>query len=150
MGATRDEIRTIFRLFKEIGLVAQLSNNMLERLLPKGMTLAQFAVLHHLKREGGNQTPIQLARAMQVTKGAMTNTIGHLERAGYVTVTPDERDGRSKRINLTEAGWAARAAAAEAIKPRLTQLATVFDSGEMGGMLPLLRGVREVLDEQRA
>ena len=45
-----------------------------------------------------------VATALQVSKGAMTNTLGHLERAGWIAVRPDEKDGRSKRVDLTEAG----------------------------------------------
>ena len=89
----------MFGFFNEIGIIAQLSGNAFEKVMTGGMTLSQFSVLNHLARLGGNRTPLQIARAMQVTKGTMTNTLGHLERARHISVRPDERDGRSKRVD---------------------------------------------------
>ncbi|MCE3289998.1 MAG: MarR family transcriptional regulator, partial [Caulobacter sp.] len=74
----------------EIGIISQLSNAALERSLPEGMSAAQFGVLTHFMRRGGEKSPAQLAKAFQVTKGAMTNTLQRLEAQGFVRVVGDE------------------------------------------------------------
>ena len=142
-------IQALFRLLNEIGIIAQLSGNAFERVMPEGMTLPQFVVLNHLIRLGGDRTPLDLARAMQVTKGAMTNTLHHLQAAGYISVRPDERDGRSKRVNPTDCGRRARDAAIAALEPELSALAEFVPAGEVRSVLPCLERLRRVLDERR-
>ena len=75
-------------MFNEIGIISQLSSNRLERVLPEGMSVAQFSVLNHLVRLGGSWAPSRLARAFQVTKGAMTNTLQRLEAQGLIRSRP--------------------------------------------------------------
>jgi DNA-binding MarR family transcriptional regulator len=140
----------MFRFLNEIGIVAQLSGNAFERTMPDGMTLPQFVVLNHLIRLGGGKTPLDLARAMQVTKGAMTNTLGHLERAGHISVTPDPNDGRSKRVDITAGGRAIHADAVRAIGPELEHLLSVLPLDRIEAALPLLEDLRRILDERRS
>jgi DNA-binding MarR family transcriptional regulator len=140
---------TLFRFFNEIGIIAQLSGNAFEKVMTGGMTLPQFSVLNHLVRLGGDRTPLQIARAMQVTKGTMTNTLGHLQRAGHITIRPDERDGRSKRVDITERGRAAREQAIAAMAPELAWLAQRIRLDDVAAALPLLEQVRKLLDERR-
>ena len=139
----------MFGFFNEIGIIAQLSGNAFEKVMTGGMTLSQFSVLNHLARLGGNRTPLQIARAMQVTKGTMTNTLGHLERARHISVRPDERDGRSKRVDITPSGLAARNAAIAALMPELGFLAERISLEDMAAAMPLLEQVRKILDERR-
>ena len=98
-------------LFSEIFMADQLARNRLSRALPKGMELSHFSVLKLLVRSGAERTPAQLARAFHVTRGAMTNTIGKLEWAGYVHVRPDWDDARRKLISVSPSGRKARDAA---------------------------------------
>ncbi|WP_206075908.1 MarR family transcriptional regulator [Mesorhizobium sp. Z1-4] len=139
----------MFGFFNEIGIIAQLSGNAFEKVMTGGMTLSQFSVLNHLARLGGDRTPLQIARAMQVTKGTMTNTLGHLERAGHIFVRPDERDGRSKRVDITPLGLAARNTAIAALMPELGWLAERISLEDMAAAMPLLEQVRKILDERR-
>ncbi len=143
------DVETMFRLFTEIGIVAQLSGNAFASVLPNAMTLPQFVVLNHLARLGGNRTPLQMARAIQVTKGAMTNTLGHLERTGYISIVPDEKDGRSKRVDITTSGQKARQAAIRALEPELRFLTEAFPPSSVGSVLPFLEQLRVLLDERR-
>ncbi len=46
-------IEELFDFFTEIGIIAQLNEAAIERQLPQGMSLAQFVMLHHLSRLGG-------------------------------------------------------------------------------------------------
>lgn len=149
MTATETEIQAMFRFFNEVAIIAQLSGAAFEKVMPGAMTLSQFAVLNHLSRLGGNRTPHQIARAMQVTKGTMTNTIGHLERAGFIAVKPDPVDGRAKRINITPEGNAARQAAVEAMTPELAAIGVDIEPSRMAAALPLLEDLRKILDARR-
>ncbi|MFO1069224.1 MAG: MarR family transcriptional regulator [Geminicoccaceae bacterium] len=144
-----DDVAAMFRFLNEIAIIAQLSGAAFEKVMPGTMTLPQFAVLNHLTRLGGNRTPLQIATALQVSKGAMTNTLGHLERAGWIAVRPDEKDGRSKRVDLTDTGRAAHGAAVRAIAPELTWLSGVIAPERVRAATPLLVEMRMALDERR-
>lgn len=149
MTASDTELQTMFRFFNEVAIISQLSGAAFEKVMPGAMTLSQFAVLNHLSRLGGNRTPHEIARAMQVTKGTMTNTIGHLERAGFIAVRPDPVDGRAKRIDITDAGRSARQAAIDAMAPELAGIGEAVSPASLAAALPLLENMRKVLDARR-
>lgn len=138
-----------FQFLNEIGIIAQISGNMLERVLPDGMKMSHFVVLNHFVRLGGERTPQELARIFQVTKGAMTNTIQRLEAQGFISVTPDTRDQRSKRIAITPAGAQARQRAIEAIVPMLAEMNQALGNAQLEEALPLLVQLRQWLGKQR-
>jgi DNA-binding MarR family transcriptional regulator len=140
----------IFRLFNEIGIIAQLSSRLFESVMPPGMTLAQFTVLNHFVRLGGARSPAALADAFQVTRATMTSTLGRLEAKGLVAVTPDPDDGRGKRVVLTEAGRAMRERCIASLAPRLARLEDRIDDDEAAALLPALLHLRRVLDADRA
>ncbi|OJF97523.1 MarR family winged helix-turn-helix transcriptional regulator [Pararhizobium antarcticum] len=140
---------TMFRILNEIGIIAQLSGNAFEKVMPDGMTLSQFTVLNHLVRLGDGRTPLSIAQAMQVTKGAMTNTLGHLEGKGFVRIEPDTHDGRSKRVFLMPAGRLARDGAITALGPELAALCAEIPVATLSQALPLLETLRKVLDARR-
>ena len=50
-----------FQLFNEIGIIAQLSGNRFQRVLPQGLTVAQFSLLNHCVRLGDGWTPATLS-----------------------------------------------------------------------------------------
>ena len=139
----------IFRFFTEIGIIEQLARNACERVMPGGLTLSQFAVLNHFARRGGAQSPLSLARAMQVTKGTMTNTLGKLEAKGLVAIAPDPADGRAKLVSLTAAGLALRQAAIAALAPDLESLLGEFGERRFARATPFLAQVRDYLDRAR-
>lgn len=133
----------------EIGIIAQLSNAAVERSLPEGMSAAQFGVLTHFMRRGGEESPAKLAAAFQVTKGAMTNTLQRLEAQGFVLVVADEADGRRKRVSLTQDGARAYEAGLMALRPRMEGLREAFTDAEFEAALPFLRALRVWMDENR-
>lgn len=145
----QETVAGAFVLMTEIGIIAQLATHAFESRMPAGLTMAQFSVLNHLARMGGSPTPAELAGAMQVTKGAMTNTVHHLERRGLAKVAPHERDGRSKRVSLTDAGRNEREAAIAALAPELGALAQVLGDDRLALVLPVLADVRRFLDTRR-
>ena len=120
-------------LFSEILTVDQLVRNRLTRVLPKGMEISHFSVLNHLARSNGERTPAQLAKNFHVTRGAMTNTLGKLEWAGYVHIRPDWDDARRKLV---------------AISPVLTELLSEMGEEKVKPALPILRELRVKLEAE--
>lgn len=138
-----------FRFLTEIGIIAQLAGAAFEKAMPPGMTMPQFEVLHHLARLGGEWTPLRLANAMQLTKGAMTNTLGHLSGKGYVAIRPDDKDGRSKLVSLTAEGRMARDVSIAAMAPELAALVEGVSVELLVEAIPALETVRRFLDRRR-
>ncbi len=129
-------------LFSEMFMADQLVRAQLAKALPKGMELSHFSVLHHLARGGSERTPAQLAKAFHVTRGAMTNTIGKLEWAGYVHIRPDWDDARRKFVSISPSGLRARDAALEAIAPILSDVVHALGQDKVRATLPVMRELR--------
>lgn len=138
-----------FRLFNEIGILAQLTRAMFETRLPPGFVMAQFAVLNHLIRVKDGQTPLALARAFQVPKTSMTHSLSVLEAAGLVELRPNPDDGRSKLVFLTEAGRRFREEAIAALAPDVARIAQAIPAGRAEALIPTLEALRRFLDEDR-
>lgn len=136
-------------LLTEIAIIDQLASTAAQRLLPPDLSLAGHGVLHHLTRLPGDWGPARLARAFQLTKGAMTNTVQRLEAAGYVRLEDDPRDGRSRFVRVTPAGAAVLATAQAALAPHLARIAEAIDSDAASEALPVLRRLRSWLDANR-
>ena len=79
----------------------------------------------------------------------MTKTLGHLEGKGYVTVSPDPKDGRGKVVRITPAGREARDQAVAAVTPALAEVLAVIGPDGLDSALPALRDVRRHLDKAR-
>ncbi len=136
----------VFQFFNEIGIIDQLARTRLERALPGGLKAPQFGVLNHFARLGGRRSPAELARAFQVTRGAMTNTLQRLEARGLVKISADPRDGRAKQVEITESGRRVREEAIAAVMPLVEGLSSTLDQRDLADVLPLLRKVRVALD----
>ena len=147
--AEDDPLRLVFAVFNEIGIIDQLASTRLTRVLPGGLQRSQFGVLNHFVRLGGARTPLELARAFQVSKGTMTNTLQRLEAAGLIAVAPDAKDRRSKRVTITAKGRATHAAAVEALRPEAEALAATLDLTRLAALLPELTRIREIMDKAR-
>lgn len=132
-------------LFSEIMTADQLLRSKIARVLPKGMELSHFSVLNHLAGQGVERTPAQLAKSFHVTRGAITNTLGKLEAAGYVHVRPDWDDARRKLVTISPAGRAAREAALADVAPVIETLVSDLGSDKVRAMVPVLRELRQRL-----
>ncbi|GLS20686.1 MarR family transcriptional regulator [Labrys miyagiensis] len=70
---------------------------------PAGLRLTQFLTLAALNEVG--RTPVNaLAGRLDIERTAMGKMVGFLERDGLVRIQPSPTDGRSRVIELTEAG----------------------------------------------
>ena len=131
------------QVFDEIGLIEAGVRSIITRCLPVGVTYPQFEVMNYLCRRGEGQTPAQIAIALQMTPGAITNTLQRMEATGLALVAQDNLDRRKKRVTLTPAGRHAYQRAMTAIKPRMANLREGFTQKEFREVLPFLRALRE-------
>lgn len=139
----------VFRFFNEVGIIAQLSGALFNRVLPDGVHVAHFAIVNHLSRMGDGRTPHEIAAAMQVTKATMTHSLDVLLRRGFIRLAPHETDGRSKRVYLTVDGRRFREAAIASLAQATAGLFTDDHRQAMKTALPALGAVRKLLDENR-
>ena len=144
--AARPRERPDVEFFAQVDAIGQRAKLRLERALPSGLSLAGFGVLSHLALWGGAPGPNELARALQVTKGAMTNTLQRLESRGFVAVAADTVDARKKRVTLTPGGRGAYQRALAAVRPQAEALRGAFEPVEFEASLPFLRRLRAWLD----
>lgn len=80
--------------------IAQLYDDVLA---PCGLRATQHGLLAYINRLG---TPTMgvLAEAMVMDLSGLSRTLKPLTRDGYVTLAPDARDRRARRVALTRAG----------------------------------------------
>lgn len=70
-----------------------------------GLTPVQWSALRFFARANRfSRTPSAFASFQATTRGTASQTIGSLERAGYLHRQPDAADGRSSQFLPTEAG----------------------------------------------
>jgi DNA-binding MarR family transcriptional regulator len=141
MAASPEEHPEV-QVFDEIFMIEFGVRTVISRCLPVGMTYPQFELLNFLARRGEGQTPAQVACALQLTPGAITNTLQRLEAQGLIVLEADPEDGRKKRIAMTPQGRAAYSRAMAGIKPRMENLREGFTKQEFREALPFLRALR--------
>ncbi len=132
-------------LFGEIFMADQLARSHISKALPKGMELSHFSVLNLLANVSDHRTPAQLAKSLNLTRGAMTNTLNKLEWAGYINISPDWDDARRKQVVISPAGRRARDAALGAITPIMNQVVDRIGSDKIKAALPVIREIRRAL-----
>lgn len=145
-----EALRVSFQVMSEIAIIGHLADTALAKVLPPELSVAGFGVLNHFVRlnvEG--ESPARLARAFQVTKGAMTYTLQQLEELGYVTLEGDPADARAKIVRMTKRGRKARDAGAATVDPGMKALIDYIGAEEFARALPLLTKLRQALDASR-
>lgn len=147
---TRDiDPRLLFEIFKEIGIIEQLSRAQLEARLPDGLIAPHFAVLNHLVNRGDGAVPIDMARAFQVPKTSMTHTLKGLAAHGLVDLRANPDDGRSKTVWLTEKGRKLREKTITDLVPEFVGLGAQIEIDKLAEILPTLVSLREKMDAAR-
>lgn len=141
--------RVLFEIFKEIGIIEQLSRAQLEARLPDGLIAPHFAVLNHLINRGDGAVPINMARAFQVPKTSMTHTLKGLASHGLVELRAHPSDGRSKTVWLTDKGRALREQMIQALAPAAQGIGAQVGMENLAAILPTLVTLREKMDAAR-
>lgn len=131
-----------FALMTEISIIAQLAQHAAARLVAPELNMPQFIVLNHLVRRGQDSSLVDLASAMQLTKGAMSNTVARLHGKCFVAVESDPADGRGKRVRITLQGRAARDLAVARLGRGLAGLEPLLPRAELEGTLKALGKLR--------
>ena len=144
-----EELNLVFTFFNEINIIAQLSSNAFARTLPNGLNPSQFAVLNWFSRVDSVATPGRLSTALMVTKGAMTNTLKKLQEKGLIKVNPHASSGRQKVVTMTALGREARNNSVESAAPLMAEILSEFSVDDIKQQLPVLRKLRQYLDESR-
>ena len=132
-------------LFSEILAADQKVRYRLTSVFPKGMEISHFSILNHLAWREGERSPAQLAETFNVTRGAITNTLGKLEWAGYIHIRPDWDDARRKMVAIIPAGRQARDEALNAIAPIVDNVIEQLGEEGVRAALPILRELRKQL-----
>lgn len=74
-----------------------------DALAPSGLRATQFSLLAQVRR-ADRPAMSDLAEMVVMDLSALGHTLKPLVRAGFVRLMPDERDRRTKRVVLTDAG----------------------------------------------
>ena len=128
-------------LFAELSAIDRLAAIHMERLMPGGLTTAQFNVLTRLATHG-RQTPGEMAGALALSKPAMSHALARLESAGLARIQADPSDGRRRQVSITVAGEAAYKEGSSALSPMLQALRVSFAPDEFEAALPFLSRLR--------
>jgi len=139
----------MYQALTEIGIIHQLTETILRASLPKPLTLAQFKVLTHLIRVPEVNTPTRITNAFQVTKGAMTHTLGLLLKNGFIKIVADEIDGRTKHVHITKTGQDILMQAVTAMAPNFIELGSQLNATELETLTKSLGKIRAFLDKAR-
>ena len=118
----------------------------LSRALPKGMELSHFVLLNYLSNQTRERSPAELAKIFNLTKGALTNTLGKLEQYGYIHIRPDWDDARKKLVTISNAGDRARDEAVLAITPIFEEVMSSLSKDRLREGLRFLREFRAALE----
>jgi len=134
-------------VFNEIGIIEHLTRLSVTAHLPPGMTYAHVELLMRFHRDGDGQTPAELARAMLMSKAAMTSALQKMEALGFVVLLSDVADRRKKRVRLARGGREAHAELLKGMKWKMDALREGFTDAEFRQALPFLRSLRLFLED---
>ena len=104
---------------------------------------AHSAVFSNLGSEGVRIS--ELADRAGMTKQSMGALVSYLERRGYVSVSPDQRDGRAKIVRRTQKGMASHEPARRIITRVQQKWRRLLGPGEMDELERLLRKLNDRL-----
>lgn len=110
-----------------------------------GLTVSRFDVLNHAGTPEG-RTQQELASALLVTKGNVTQLLDGMEKDGLIV---RQRDGRAKRIHLTERGRELRLRAVGAQEETIATEFASLSIEEQRQLVDLLRKLDRGLDSRR-
>ncbi|NMG40164.1 MarR family transcriptional regulator [Chelativorans sp. ZYF759] len=80
-----------------------LSRRFDEAFRPLGITNGQFSLMMSLNRPDSPRMS-DIADFLAMDRTTLTAALKPLEKSGFISVRPDERDRRNRRLSLTDAG----------------------------------------------
>ena len=139
----------VFAFFSEVATIDQLCRTLIAKILPDGIHPSHFGIVIYLAGYGQGQTPLKLAKAMQVTKATMSHSLKVLEKRGFIQILPCEFDARSKLVYLTPAGHAFHGEAIAASARTFRHFLRDEHRETMIAALPHLAVIRKLLNDNR-
>jgi MarR family transcriptional regulator for hemolysin len=133
---------------REISIISHIADVAFQRMLPEGLTTAQFSVLNRLERLKKRETIGEMARAFRVAQPTMSSTVAKLEAKGLVALEPDPTDGRVRYVVGTEAGRAIRAAGIEKQVEELKSVGDALTAADWEQLLTLSATLRAWFDDR--
>lgn len=137
-----------FKVMVEIDMIAKQADRMFDRMLPPGMTRAQFGVLNRLARLGARETITELAAMFGVSQPTMSSTVRKLLDKGFIVTEHDPKDARRKVVFLTDAGGAFRTAITYQLQPLFANAETQQDLLDWSSLLQQLAILRAELESR--
>ena len=120
--------------------------HMLERLHERGFDDLDAAHLNVFQYPGPQGArPTELAGRLRITKQALNYLLRELERLGYLERRPDPDDQRSKRVHLTDRGYAAAETIRSAVGEVEDEWAQALGQDEFEQLRGLLRGLNAAI-----
>ncbi|HEX5657483.1 MAG TPA: MarR family transcriptional regulator [Polyangiales bacterium] len=104
---------------------------------------AHTALLPHLTYEGVRV--VELARKLEISKQAVSQTLAEMADAGVVELTPDPSDGRAKLARLTSSGAASIAQGLSVLEALQRELADEIGDAKMRTLHDALLSLEQAL-----
>lgn len=116
-----------------------------EVMAPSGLRLTQFGILVELERRASEPPTVsELAEILVIERSALGQTLRTLEKAGFVTLERDRKDGRRRPVRLTKAGQKAAVRGRPYWKKAHTQFSQFFgDPAAFADLRSTLRDIAE-------
>lgn len=142
---------TLKQILVWIGVANQLATTRFNQLMAESnLPLPQFAMLNHFSRDPQQgRTITQLASAFQANQPAMTKTVQHLMKKGYLDVRVSQEDKRVKYHFITAAGLEAHQKAIARILPDAQFVFADWSTDEIDALHQALFRLKNWLDDHR-
>ena len=142
------EAEALYRFYRSADQAARLMRFSAGRLLPGDLTFAQFELLDLLLQQaraadegaGAGLTPMAAADMLGLTRGSLTSLLNQLIAGRLALTRTDDRDRRSKHIEITDKGRVLHRQAMIELSGLTSAMLTVFSRERFSG-------VQGVLDE---
>jgi DNA-binding MarR family transcriptional regulator len=134
-----------------IGVVNQLTTTRFNQMMAESnLPLPQFIMLNHFKRKPlQGYTITQLASAFQANQPAITKTVQHLVKKGYLDIQVSKEDKRVKYHFITKVGLEAHQKAIDCILPDAQLIFTEWSVEEIDTLHQSLFRLKNWLDDHR-
>lgn len=110
-----------------------------------GSSPPRFSVMNALVAHGGTMHPSDISKWIFRAKHSVTSMLKALERIGYVERNPNEMDGRSVNISITQKGWNATDTMVSITEDMSKKIMSCLDENETDSLLEILKKIRRHL-----
>jgi DNA-binding MarR family transcriptional regulator len=129
-------------IFQVVGVLQDVGHRLEYALEPVGLSVAKFGVLARLATAGEPLPLGTLAERCACVRSNITQLVDRLEAERLVARTPDPRDRRSTRAELTDEGRRRYEEGLKAIEAAEQHVFAELPEEERAELLRLLRGLR--------